>query len=145
MKRILPALRSLALFAAVAPAAFGALAQQVPQPPEIAARTYMLVDVTANQVLAAKDIDAPVEQASLTKLMTGYLVFDALRAKKVTLDQKLPVSVRAWKMPLSRSSTDTCILGSMNMREPGIFQARTLTGSFWSSVTFLARSASNTR
>eukprot|EP01030_Chromulinospumella_sphaerica_P009469 gene9469-9278_t len=106
MKRILPALRSLALFAAVAPAAFGALAQQAPQPPEIAARTYLLVDVTANQVLAAKDIDAPVEQASLTKLMTGYLVFDALRAKKIALDQKLPVSVRAWKMPGSRMFID---------------------------------------
>ena len=105
MKRILSALRSLAVFAAVAPAAFGAFAQ-APQPPEIAARTYMLVDVTANQVLAAKDIDAPVEQASLTKLMTGYLVFDALRAKKVTLDQKLPVSVRAWKMPGSRMFID---------------------------------------
>ena len=105
MKRILSALRPLAVFAAVAPAAFGAFAQ-APQPPEIAARTYMLVDVTANQVLAAKDIDAPVEQASLTKLMTGYLVFDALRAKKVTLDQKLPVSVRAWKMPGSRMFID---------------------------------------
>ena len=105
MKRILPALRSLALFAAVAPAAFWSHAQ-APQPPEIAARTYMLVDVTANQVLAAKDIDAPVEQASLTKLMTGYLVFDALRAKKVTLEQKLPVSVRAWKMPGSRMFID---------------------------------------
>ncbi|MFT4241769.1 MAG: D-alanyl-D-alanine carboxypeptidase family protein [Acidovorax sp.] len=76
------------------------------QPPEIAARTYLLVDVTANQVLAAKDIDAPVEQASLTKLMTGYLVFDALRAKKITLEQKLPVSVRAWKMPGSRMFID---------------------------------------
>ena len=105
MKRILSALRSLAVFAAVAPAAFGAFAQ-APQPPEIAARTYMLVDVTANQVLAAKDIDAPVEQASLTKLMTGYLVFDALRAKKISLDQKLPVSVRAWKMPGSRMFID---------------------------------------
>ena len=105
MKRILSVLRSLAVFAAVAPAAFGALAQ-APQPPEIAARTYMLVDVTANQVLAAKDIDAPVEQASLTKLMTGYLVFDALRAKKIALDQKLPVSVRAWKMPGSRMFID---------------------------------------
>ena len=105
MKRILSALRSLAVFAAVAPAAFGAFAQ-APQPPEIAARTYMLVDVTANQVLAAKDIDAPVEQASLTKLMTGYLVFDALRSKKIALDQKLPVSVRAWKMPGSRMFID---------------------------------------
>lgn len=105
MKRILSALRSLAVLAVLAPAAFGAHAQ-APQPPEIAARTYLLVDVTANQVLAAKDIDAPVEQASLTKLMTGYLVFDALRAKKITLDQKLPVSVRAWKMPGSRMFID---------------------------------------
>jgi len=105
MKRILSALRSLAVLAVLAPAAFGVHAQ-APQPPEIAARTYMLVDVTANQVLAAKDIDAPVEQASLTKLMTGYLVFDALRAKKITLEQKLPVSVRAWKMPGSRMFID---------------------------------------
>ncbi|MCY1539939.1 hypothetical protein D9M68_755500 [compost metagenome] len=45
--------------------------------------------------------------------------------------------------PLIRSSTGTCILGSMNMREPGIFQARGLTGRVWVSVIFLARSASN--
>jgi D-alanyl-D-alanine carboxypeptidase (penicillin-binding protein 5/6) len=105
MKLIPPALRSFLLFVALAPAAFLASAQ-MPQPPEVAARTYLLVDVTANQVLAAKDIDAPVEQASLTKLMTGYLVFDALRAKKISLDQKLPVSVRAWKMPGSRMFID---------------------------------------
>ena len=78
----------------------------MPQPPEIAARTYMLLDVTADQILAAKDIDAPVEQASLTKLMTAYLVFDALRAKKVDLQQTLPVSVKAWKMPGSRMFID---------------------------------------
>ena len=106
MKRILSALRSFAIFAAVAPAVFGVAHAQAPQPPEIAARNYILLDVTANQVLAAKDIDAPVEQASLTKLMTGYLVFDALRAKKITLEQKLPVSVRAWKMPGSRMFID---------------------------------------
>jgi D-alanyl-D-alanine carboxypeptidase (penicillin-binding protein 5/6) len=47
-----------------------------------------------------------VEPASLTKLMTAYLVFDALRAKKVTLEQKLPVSERAWKMPGSRMFID---------------------------------------
>ena len=71
---------------------------QVPQPPELGARSYLLLDVTANQVLASRDIDAPVEPASLTKLMTQYLVFDALRAKKITLDQRLPVSDRAWKV-----------------------------------------------
>ena len=108
MKQILSVLRNFALAAGLSSAAWLAQAQAVPapQPPEIAARTYMLLDVTANQVLAAKDIDAPVEQASLTKLMTGYLVFDALRAKKIDLQQKFPVSVRAWKMPGSRMFID---------------------------------------
>lgn len=105
MNRPLPTLRALALAAAVAPSLLFAQVQ-APQPPEIAARNFLLVDVTAGQVLASKDIDAPVEQASLTKLMTGYLVFDALRAKKITLEQKLPVSVRAWKMPGSRMFID---------------------------------------
>ncbi|RMX01448.1 D-alanyl-D-alanine carboxypeptidase [Allofranklinella schreckenbergeri] len=85
----------------------GAPAQaQMPQPPEIVARNYLLLDVTANQILAAKDIDAPVEQASLTKLMSAYVVFDALRARKVTLEQTLPVSEKAWKMPGSRMFID---------------------------------------
>jgi D-alanyl-D-alanine carboxypeptidase (penicillin-binding protein 5/6) len=79
---------------------------QAPQAPEIAARSYLLLDVTANQILAAKDIDSPVEPASLTKLMTEYLVFDALRAKKIDLKQTFGVSERAWKMPGSRMFID---------------------------------------
>ena len=79
---------------------------QVPQPPEVAARSYLVMDVSANQMLAGRDIDSPVEPASLTKLMTQYLVFDALRAKKISLQQTLPVSVRAWKMPGSRMFID---------------------------------------
>ena len=120
MKPVFSVFRTVALAAALTSAAFvapaqtapaavaGAPAQSIPmpQPPEIAARTYMLLDVTADQILAAKDIDAPVEQASLTKLMTAYLVFDALRAKKIDLQQKLPVSVKAWKMPGSRMFID---------------------------------------
>ncbi|MFC4622125.1 D-alanyl-D-alanine carboxypeptidase family protein [Comamonas nitrativorans] len=98
-------LRLLACTAAFAPLC--AMAQvSTLQPPEIAARNYMLVDVTANQVLASKDVDAQIEPASLTKLMTGYLVFDALRSKKITLDQRLPVSELAWKMPGSRMFID---------------------------------------
>jgi D-alanyl-D-alanine carboxypeptidase (penicillin-binding protein 5/6) len=90
-------------FLAIFLAALGfSVAAQMPQPPEVAARAYMLLDVTANQVLAAKDIDTPVEPASLTKLMTAYLVFDALKSKKMDLKQPLPVSERAWKMPGSR-------------------------------------------
>lgn len=94
-------------FIAIALAAFGlAASAQVPQPPEIAARSYLLMDITANQILAAKDIDAPLEPASLTKLMTAYLVFDALRSQKLNIKQALPVSERAWKMPGSRMFID---------------------------------------
>lgn len=75
---------------------------QAPQPPEIAARAYLLLDLTSGQVLAAKDPDTQVEPASLTKLMTAYVVFDALKAGQIRLDQKFPVSERAWKMPGSR-------------------------------------------
>ena len=94
--------RFLALFATLCLQA----AAQMPQPPEIAARSYLLFDITANQLLAQKDIDAPVEPASLTKLMTAYLVFDALRSKKIDLKQTMPVSERAWKMPGSRMFID---------------------------------------
>lgn len=79
---------------------------QTPKAPEIAARSYLLIDVTANQILAAKDIDTPVEPASLTKLMTEYLVFDALKSKKITLTQTFGVSEKAWKMPGSRMFID---------------------------------------
>jgi D-alanyl-D-alanine carboxypeptidase (penicillin-binding protein 5/6) len=82
------------------------VAAQMPLPPEVAAHAYMLLDVTANQILAAKDIDSPVEPASLTKLMTAYLVFDALKSKKIDLKQALPVSDRAWKMPGSHMFID---------------------------------------
>jgi len=97
-------LRSLVLVVA---ATMSTLAgAQAPIPPEIAAKSYLLLDVTANQILAEKDIDSPVEPASLTKLMTAYLVFDALKAKKISLTQTLPVSTRAWKMPGSRMFID---------------------------------------
>ena len=74
---------------------FSSLAQ-APQPPVIAAKAYLLMDVTADQVLAESQADARTDPASLTKLMTAWLVFDALKANKLSLDQALPVSLRAW-------------------------------------------------
>jgi D-alanyl-D-alanine carboxypeptidase (penicillin-binding protein 5/6) len=91
MKRFL-LLLAICATALTSPAALA----QSPQPPEIAARQYYLVDLTSQQVLAERDADARAEPASLTKLMTAYLVFDALRAGKLTLEQTLPVSERAW-------------------------------------------------
>jgi serine-type D-Ala-D-Ala carboxypeptidase (penicillin-binding protein 5/6) len=78
-------------------AAFALTAQaQAPQPPEIAARNYVLVDLTSHKTLAERDADTPQDPASLTKLMTAYVVFGALKEKKLTLEQTLTVSKRAW-------------------------------------------------
>jgi D-alanyl-D-alanine carboxypeptidase (penicillin-binding protein 5/6) len=70
---------------------------QMPQPPELAAKSYVLVDLTTNQTLTERDADASADPASLTKLMTAYIVFDAIRDKKLSLEQTLPVSRRAWE------------------------------------------------
>ncbi len=88
MKLIAALVLSLALTSA-------ALAQ-APQPPEVAAKVYLVIDLTSDKVLAQRDADAPAEPASLTKLMTAYLVFSAIREKKLSLEQTLPVSLRAW-------------------------------------------------
>jgi D-alanyl-D-alanine carboxypeptidase (penicillin-binding protein 5/6) len=89
-------IRQLLIGATLTLACASAVLAQAPQPPEIAARGYLLLDLTANQVLAERNADAPTEPASLTKLMTAYVVFTALRDKKISLEQRLPVSERAW-------------------------------------------------
>ncbi len=89
-------MRSLVAFWLAFAAAFPVFAQ-APQPPEIAARQYVLVDLASHQVLAEREADTPADPASLTKLMTAYLVFNAIRDKKLALDQQLPVSKRAWE------------------------------------------------
>jgi len=88
MKRLLALLATLISLSAAA---------QVPQPPEVAARQYLLLDVSSGQLLAERDADAKADPASLTKLMTAYVVFGALKEKRLTLEQTLPVSVRAWE------------------------------------------------
>ncbi len=74
---------------------------QLPQP-AVAATSYVLVDLTSNQTLASLAADERRDPASLTKLMTAYIVFDALRHKQVTPSQMVNVSTRAWKTPGSR-------------------------------------------
>lgn len=88
MKHLIALLLSLALASGVQ--------AQTPQPPEVAARRYILIDLASSQVLAEREADVPADPASLTKLMTAYLVFDALKARKLSLEQPIPVSARAW-------------------------------------------------
>ena len=74
--------------------------------PPIAARAYVLFDAGSSQILAQQAASERFEPASLTKLMTAYLAFQALRDKKLTLIQTLPVSVRAWRAEGSRMFID---------------------------------------
>ena len=97
MKRSLLALFCLTfLSSAVAQSAL-----DVPPPP-IAARAFLLVDALSDKVLAAQSPAERFEPASLTKLMTAYLVFAAIKEKKLDPTQTLPVSERAWKAEGSR-------------------------------------------
>ncbi len=73
-------------FAALLPLGVQLAHAQVP-PPAVNARSWVLVDATSNQTLASGNADERVEPASLTKLMTAYLVFDALQTKKISMEQ----------------------------------------------------------
>ena len=73
-----------------------------PPPPSVAGRSWMVGDLSSGQILAAHNADERVEPASLTKLMTAYLVFAALRDRKLALGQQVNVSERAWRAPGSR-------------------------------------------
>ena len=106
--------------AAPAPARGKAAAQPVPtqaptvatqglllqSAPRIAARSWLLVDVTTGQLLAASEPDMKLEPASLTKLMTAYLAFNAIKEKKLALDLRPPVSQAAHKSIGSRMFVD---------------------------------------
>ena len=74
----------------------------VPPAPPIAARSFLLLDHHSQQTLAGKTPDERIEPASLTKLMTAYLTFAALKQKQIQLTQNVPVSERAWKAEGSR-------------------------------------------
>ena len=72
------------------------------QVPALSSKSYLLVDFQSRQILAARNPDERVEPASLTKLLTAYVVFDALRQKRITLAQPFSVSEKAWHAPGSR-------------------------------------------
>jgi D-alanyl-D-alanine carboxypeptidase (penicillin-binding protein 5/6) len=91
-----------AAFAASLAIMSAAVAQTLP-PPTIAAKSWILLDSTSGQVIAAQDPNARIEPASLTKVMTAYVTFQALRDKKIDLNQMVNVSVKAWKVDASSS------------------------------------------
>jgi len=102
--------RCLYCLLAIAWVVAGADAQTAPvaavPPPALAAKAYLLLDVISGQTLVAQNADEPREPASLTKLMTAYLVFGALRDKQLVPSQMVSVSEKAWRAEGSRMFID---------------------------------------
>jgi D-alanyl-D-alanine carboxypeptidase (penicillin-binding protein 5/6) len=73
-----------------------------PRPPAVAARAWLLMDMTSGQAIASRNPEERIEPASLTKLMTAYLAFGALKARSLAPAQTVPVSERAWRAGGSR-------------------------------------------
>jgi len=91
------------LRAVVAPLLISCVSLALAQtPPPVIGKAYVVADVSSGQILASDRADERFEPASLTKMMTAYLVFQALKEKKLTLDKTVPVSEKAWKASGSR-------------------------------------------
>jgi D-alanyl-D-alanine carboxypeptidase (penicillin-binding protein 5/6) len=88
---------------AAACAAHVSLAAPIPKPPAVASRSYLLLDFDSGRVLAEEHADERMEPASITKLMTAYVVFQAIKEKRLKLDDPVTISEHAWKAEGSRT------------------------------------------
>lgn len=100
---MIPAMRTLrSFFLALLLLPVLAFAQQLPTPPTLAAKSWLLLELSSGQVLASQGPDDRLEPASLTKLMTAYLTFSAIKQGTIKLDQPIIISEKAWRSQGSR-------------------------------------------
>ena len=93
--------------AAVLVALWGAMAATaapiiIPAAPQIGAESYLLIDAATGDVLASENARMRLPPASLTKIMTSYIIADEIEQGRITLDDRVPISVKAWRMEGSR-------------------------------------------
>ncbi len=74
-----------------------------PPPPDIAARGYLLMDFNSSHIIASENADERMEPASLTKMITTYIILDELKSGKIKLTDDVLISEKAWRMPGSRT------------------------------------------
>lgn len=74
----------------------------VPAPPQISAKNYLLMDFNSGHVMAENGIDERIEPASITKMMTAYVVYEELAAGRIELQDEVTISEKAWRMGGSR-------------------------------------------
>lgn len=94
--------RALTLFATLLVPCAALAEMPIPAPPKIPTTGYLLVDHSSGRVIAEQAADEPLEPASLTKLMSAYVVFHALSDKQISLNDQVYVSEKAWRTPGSR-------------------------------------------
>ena len=79
-----------------------AASMPTPAAPLIGAKSYLVIDSKTGHEIASLDADVPLAPASLTKIMTTYVVFSALKQGQIALDEEVTVSEKAWRTPGSR-------------------------------------------
>lgn len=82
--------------------AYAAAPLPLPAPPGISAKSYLVMDSKTGRILVTQDAELPLAPASLTKIMTAYVVFNALRQGQISLEDEVTVSENAWRTPGSR-------------------------------------------
>ncbi len=91
-----------------------------PSPPRLNAGAYLLMDFASGRVLASKDADEALDPASITKLMTAYAVFRAIRSGQIGIDDPVRVSEKAWRTPGSRMFIEVNTRVPVNELLPGM-------------------------
>jgi D-alanyl-D-alanine carboxypeptidase (penicillin-binding protein 5/6) len=99
---LLPLLLPLSVNANPQPLPAPAIPHVVPSAPAISGTSHLLIDYDSGKVLAQKAPDSRVEPASLTKIMTGYVVINELKNGNMSMDEMVTISEKAWKMPGSK-------------------------------------------
>lgn len=132
-------------------AAPGAMPAAWPTPPKIAAPNWMLMDATTGQILASSNPDVPIAPASLTKLMTTYLTFSALRERKLRLDQnvaspaeaEIPQGARMFLLPGKNVSVNELLQGMITLgaHDAAIALAKAIGGSESAFVELMNKTA----
>ena len=74
----------------------------VPSPPKLSAKSFLLIDFNSGRVLAEKNIDKKIEPASITKMMTAYVIYKEIEAERLHMDEEVTISKKAWKMKGSK-------------------------------------------
>jgi len=92
----------LALLLSLTTSTYAQSPMPAPAPPIIGAKSYLVIDAQTGHELASLDPDKALAPASLTKIMTTYVVFKALRQEQIRLEDEVTISEKAWRMPGSR-------------------------------------------